>query len=98
MGAATATGDGDIMMRFLPSFLAVEFMRSGTEPSDAAEMAIKRIITHYPNFSGAVIAVNKNGVYGAACYGMNNFPYSVYTRENGQFVERVDCITIITDE
>lgn len=29
VGGATATGDGDVMMRFLPSYQAVEFMRQG---------------------------------------------------------------------
>lgn len=29
VGGAAATGDGDIMMRFLPSYQAVEFMRQG---------------------------------------------------------------------
>ena len=29
VGGAVATGDGDIMMRFSPAFLAVELMRGG---------------------------------------------------------------------
>ncbi len=29
VGGAAATGDGDVMLRFLPSFLAVEAMRIG---------------------------------------------------------------------
>lgn len=29
VGGAAATGDGDIMMRFLPTYHAVELMRSG---------------------------------------------------------------------
>jgi hypothetical protein len=32
VGAATATGDGDIMMRFLPSYLAVAKMKLGMSP------------------------------------------------------------------
>ncbi|OXU18269.1 hypothetical protein TSAR_014327 [Trichomalopsis sarcophagae] len=75
VGAAAATGDGDIMMRFLPSFLAVELMRQGSSPTSAAEAAIKRIVKHYPNFSGAVIALNKEGQFGAACNGFKGFPF-----------------------
>lgn len=77
VGAAAATGDGDVMMRFLPSFLAVEEMRRGASPTQAAETAIKRVGKYYPNFFGAVIAANINGDYGAACNGMKEFPFSV---------------------
>ncbi|KAF4526387.1 hypothetical protein B566_EDAN012677 [Ephemera danica] len=77
VGAACATGDGDILMRFLPSFLAVEEMRRGATPTDAAKTAINRIARHYPTTMGAVVAVNKNGEYGAACTGMQKFSFSV---------------------
>ncbi|XP_043289091.1 N(4)-(Beta-N-acetylglucosaminyl)-L-asparaginase [Venturia canescens] len=77
VGAAAGTGDGDIMMRFLPSFLAVEEMRRGAEPADAAATAIKRIAKHYPTFTGGVIALSINGSYGAACNGIRSFPYYV---------------------
>lgn len=64
VGGAAATGDGDVMMRFLPSFLAVEEMRRGATPTEAARTAIRRIIKYYPNFSGALIAINKRGETG----------------------------------
>ncbi|CAJ0917820.1 unnamed protein product, partial [Mesorhabditis belari] len=32
VGGAAATGDGDVMMRFLPSYQTVEFMRQGAAP------------------------------------------------------------------
>uniref|UniRef100_A0A915B0F0 N(4)-(beta-N-acetylglucosaminyl)-L-asparaginase n=1 Tax=Parascaris univalens TaxID=6257 RepID=A0A915B0F0_PARUN len=76
IGAAAATGDGDIIMRFLPSYQAVESMRSGETAQKATEIAILRISKIYPNFSGALIAVNKNGEYAAACHGMPSFGYS----------------------
>ena len=38
-GCAAATGDGDITMRFLPAFLAVELMRGGADPQAACEAA-----------------------------------------------------------
>ncbi|XP_066154427.1 N(4)-(Beta-N-acetylglucosaminyl)-L-asparaginase-like [Euwallacea fornicatus] len=77
VGAATATGDGDVMMRFLPSFLAVELMRQGATPTEAAQVAVDRIAIKFPTFFGGIIAVNKNGSIGAACNGMEKFPYSV---------------------
>lgn len=93
VGAAAATGDGDILMRFLPSMLAVEFMRSNISPNVAARLALERIRPFYPQFVGAVIAANRNGVYGAACHGMASFPYSVYSAGSGPVLESVVCIT-----
>jgi len=57
------------------SFLAVEEMRRGKSPAEAAEVAVKRVIDHYPYTMGAVIAANKNGEFGAACSGMKNFTF-----------------------
>ena len=50
-------------------------MRQGASPKAATETAIRRIAAKYPEFQGAVIALNKNGEYGAACYGYEFFPY-----------------------
>uniref|UniRef100_A0A5B7BDE4 beta-aspartyl-peptidase n=1 Tax=Davidia involucrata TaxID=16924 RepID=A0A5B7BDE4_DAVIN len=76
VGACGATGDGDIMMRFLPCYQVVESMRLGMEPKIAAKDAISRIARKYPEFVGAVFAVNKNGVHSGACHGWT-FQYSV---------------------
>ncbi|XP_058205669.1 probable isoaspartyl peptidase/L-asparaginase 3 isoform X1 [Rhododendron vialii] len=80
VGACGATGDGDIMMRFLPCYQVVESMRLGMEPKLAAEDAISRIARKYPDFVGAVFAVNKNGVHAGACHGWT-FQYSVRSPE-----------------
>ncbi|XP_053400380.1 putative N(4)-(beta-N-acetylglucosaminyl)-L-asparaginase GE19290 [Mercenaria mercenaria] len=77
VGGAAATGDGDVMMRFLPSFHAVMMMKSGASPTIAAGDAIKSIIRFYPDFVGAVLAVNIEGAHGAACHGIEKFPYSI---------------------
>ncbi|XP_011685903.1 PREDICTED: N(4)-(Beta-N-acetylglucosaminyl)-L-asparaginase-like isoform X2 [Wasmannia auropunctata] len=91
VGAAAGTGDGDIMMRFLPSFLAVEEMRNGATPTIAARKAINRIVQHYPDFFGGVIALNKKGEYGAACNGMSAFPYYVANPTLGPKLLSVQC-------
>lgn len=91
VGAAAGTGDGDIMMRFLPSFLAVEEMRYGATPSAAAKTAINRIVQHYPNFFGGVIALNRKGEYGAACNGMPFFPYYVANPTLGPKLFSIQC-------
>ncbi|CAI5479725.1 unnamed protein product [Closterium sp. Yama58-4] len=66
VGGCGATGDGDVMMRFLPCFLAVELMRMGSTPASAAEAAISRIRAKFPTFVGGLVAVNRFGEHGAA--------------------------------
>ena len=46
-------------------------------PKEAAADAINRIVKHYANFVGAIIAIDKYGNHGAACHGILSFPYSV---------------------
>ncbi|XP_041379258.1 N(4)-(beta-N-acetylglucosaminyl)-L-asparaginase-like [Gigantopelta aegis] len=64
VGGAAATGDGDIMMRFLPAYRVVQSMRAGMSPEDAAKEALSQISSYYPQYSGALIAVHVNGSYG----------------------------------
>ncbi|VBB29686.1 unnamed protein product [Acanthocheilonema viteae] len=73
VGGAVSTGDGDIMMRFVSSFQTVHYIREGKTPAKAAEITIRAISLKYPNFMGAIVAVNKKGQFGAACHGMDSF-------------------------
>jgi N4-(beta-N-acetylglucosaminyl)-L-asparaginase len=85
VGAAVATGDGDIFMRFLPTLLAVEHMRQGMSPTDACKRALERIRRLYPTASGAIVAANIHGQYGAAKIGNLQFDYTtrnVYPKES----------------
>ncbi|XP_050443621.1 N(4)-(Beta-N-acetylglucosaminyl)-L-asparaginase-like [Adelges cooleyi] len=84
IGAAAATGDGDILMRFLPSFLAVQAMKYGYSPGGAAILAMHTIAEYYPEFKGAIVVVNKLGQHGAACYGFDSFPYSIANNEHNR--------------
>jgi N4-(beta-N-acetylglucosaminyl)-L-asparaginase len=70
VGGCAATGDGDIMMRFLPSYAGVTAMRH-LSPTQAAIDAIQPIIRYYPNFSGGIVCLSANGDYGAASYNMD---------------------------
>uniref|UniRef100_A0A8C1WPP3 N(4)-(Beta-N-acetylglucosaminyl)-L-asparaginase n=1 Tax=Cyprinus carpio TaxID=7962 RepID=A0A8C1WPP3_CYPCA len=94
-GGAAATGDGDIMMRFLPSFLAVDLMRNGDQPTVACKTAISRIKKYYPDFFGAIICANTTGGYGAACNkrpGFSQFPFMVVNPQTNQSqLQKVDC-------
>lgn len=89
IGAAAATGDGDVMMRFVPSYQTVENMRNGMSPSEAAEHALRRILKYYPQFTGALVAANKTGGFGAACFGWT-FQYSVMTSQ----MDKPEIVTV----
>lgn len=91
IGAAAATGDGDVMMRFLPSFVAIENLRNGKTPKKAAQLAIERIREIHPKFFGGIIVMNQKGEYAAACSGMKLFPFSIGSKEGGVRVETVPC-------
>ncbi|KAF6083659.1 aspartylglucosaminidase [Phyllostomus discolor] len=95
-GAAAATGDGDIMMRFLPSYQAVEYMRRGESPTVACQKVISRIQKYFPKFFGAVICANVTGSYGAACNKLPAFTQFRFMVSNSLTnqpkEERVNCI------
>ncbi|KAM4809200.1 N(4)-(beta-N-acetylglucosaminyl)-L-asparaginase [Rhinophrynus dorsalis] len=96
VGGAAATGDGDIMMRFLPSYQAVEYMRNGGDPITACQKAIARIQKYIPVFFGAIICANKTGSYGAACSkapGFTQFHYTVFKSGLSQPQDEVvECV------
>uniref|UniRef100_A0A914CI47 N(4)-(beta-N-acetylglucosaminyl)-L-asparaginase n=1 Tax=Acrobeloides nanus TaxID=290746 RepID=A0A914CI47_9BILA len=97
-GGAAETGDGDVMMRFLPSYLTVEKMRDGCTPTEAAQIAILRVRKFFPTYMGAIVAANKNGDYGAACNkqqanGMTTFSYCVASSAtNNATIVTINCI------
>lgn len=93
VGACVATGDGDTMMRYLPSFQAVDLMRRGSSPRGAAQAAIKRIAKAYPTFAGAIVCVHKSGKHGAAYQGFGWFSYSL--QDGGSSVEDVEVISVL---
>ncbi|MBK8700808.1 MAG: N(4)-(beta-N-acetylglucosaminyl)-L-asparaginase [Saprospiraceae bacterium] len=68
VGACTATGHGEYVLRTLASFLVVEFMRNGMHPQKACEKAIKRIVNKHKGTSEeyqiGLIALDKKGRIG----------------------------------
>ena len=78
MGGAAATGDGDAMMCFCPSFSAVEAMRAGQSAQEACEGALCRMLEKGVEAQAAVIALDRNGNFGAAIIGRDDFPYAVW--------------------
>ncbi|MGA0374524.1 MAG: N(4)-(beta-N-acetylglucosaminyl)-L-asparaginase [Flavobacteriaceae bacterium] len=68
VGAATATGLGEAVIKTVGSFLIVELMRNGWSPQKACEEAIKRILSKQsgkPDFQVGFIAINRAGEKGA---------------------------------
>ena len=75
VGGCGATGDGDVMMRFLPCYQAVENLRRGMDPGQAAEDAVLRMVRKYPAVSSGIVVVDSRGEHGAAASGWT-FTYS----------------------
>jgi isoaspartyl peptidase/L-asparaginase-like protein (Ntn-hydrolase superfamily) len=70
IGCAAATGLGEEVIKTTGSFLVVELMRQGYDPTDACKEALKRIIKNHngnPDFQVAYIAIRKDGEIGSAC-------------------------------
>jgi N4-(beta-N-acetylglucosaminyl)-L-asparaginase len=70
VGAATATGWGEAVIRACGCFLVVEFMRQGHSPEDACRLACERVIEKNPDWRDiqvGFIALDKSGRTGAYC-------------------------------
>lgn len=69
VGAATASGNGEEMIRNAASFLVVELMRQGRTPAQACREAIERVVRKRPEASKSLqvcfLAMNKAGEVGA---------------------------------
>lgn len=91
VGAATATGLGELVMKTLGSFLVVELMRNGASPQAACEEAVRRISEKHLNGMDAppqvgFIAINKKGEHGA--YSLSKgFKYTIYQGEDNQVID-----------
>jgi N4-(beta-N-acetylglucosaminyl)-L-asparaginase len=71
VGAATATGVGEEVIRIVGCHLVVELMRQGNSPEQACKLAVERILKKNPTKAKEVqvgfLALNKKGEYGAYC-------------------------------
>ena len=89
IGAATATGLGEEVLKTVGSFLIVELMRQGRSPQQACEEAIARIMDKQKDrkdFQVGYIAVNKKGEIGA--YSIHEgFSYQLYQKGKNENVK-----------
>jgi N4-(beta-N-acetylglucosaminyl)-L-asparaginase len=93
VGAATATGHGEEVVRVVGSFLVVELMRSGYSPQKACEEAVKRIKKKFDlrkaNLNDTqigFIAINKKGQCGGFCL-QKGFNYAVKDAKNSVLLD-----------
>ena len=69
VGAATATGTGELIMGICGAFLAVECMRRGASPLEAAREAVARIASTYPleaHHQAAFLVMARDGSFASA--------------------------------
>lgn len=85
VGAATATGVGEEIVRICGTHTIVEMMRNGLSPEEACKKAVERIVKRNgiekaKNLQAGFIAVNKFGEVGAYSV-IKGFNYAVQTNE-----------------
>lgn len=89
VGAATATGKGEAVIRIVGSYMVVELMRQGKSPQEACEAAVRRIISSQPDFKDfqvGFIALNKFGETGSYCI-QKGFQYAVYKNQKNELFD-----------
>jgi len=86
VGAATATGVGEEVIRTVGSFLIVELMRQGKTPQAACEEGVRRIMEKNQgreDFQIGFLAINKKGETGGYCV-HPGFTYREYNQNGHQ--------------
>lgn len=89
IGAATATGQGEDVIRICGSHLVVELMRQGFSPENACKKAVERIVkikgAGAKEIQVGFIAINKQGEYGGFCI-QKGFNYAVCYADDKNFM------------
>lgn len=90
VGAATATGHGEEMIRTVGTHLVVELMRQGRNPQQACKEAVERIVNitkkrnkNLKDIQVGFIAINKKGEYGSYCI-QNGFNFAVHDQKGNR--------------
>jgi N4-(beta-N-acetylglucosaminyl)-L-asparaginase len=84
VGAATATGLGEEVVKICGAHTIVEMMRHGASPEDACKEAVRRVIKNNGEKANTVqvgfLAINKKGEYGGYSV-MKNFSMAIRTEK-----------------
>jgi N4-(beta-N-acetylglucosaminyl)-L-asparaginase len=93
VGAATATGHGEEVIRIAGCHLVVELMRQGRTPEQACKEAVDRVVKltekrkkNLKDIQVGFIALNKKGEYGSYCV-QSGFSYAVYNDKGNNLAE-----------
>lgn len=93
IGAATATGHGEEVIRIAGCHLVVELMRQGKSPQKACEEAVMRIVKltnnrgkNLQDIQVGFIAMNKKGDYGSYCV-QGGFNYAVLDNSGNKLID-----------
>ena len=93
VGAATATGHGEEVIRIAGCHLVVELMRQGKSPYEACKTAVERAVKlrgdKLNDKQIGFIAINKKGEHGAYCL-RPGFTYAVYSAQHNNTVQKGD--------
>ena len=91
VGAASATGVGEEVVRIVGSHTVVEMMRQGNSPEMACKEAVRRMVKvrgeqKARELQIGFIAINKAGEYG--CFAMNSdFTMAVHTKDGPKVIK-----------
>ncbi|GLX77354.1 asparaginase [Thalassotalea insulae] len=89
VGAATATGMGELMIKTVGCHLVVEMMRQGMSPTEACMAAVERIadkLGDYQKFQVGFLALSKSGEYGSYCI-QPGFNYAVTAKSGTELID-----------
>jgi N4-(beta-N-acetylglucosaminyl)-L-asparaginase len=93
IGAATATGHGEEVIRIAGCHLVVELMRQGKSPQQACEEAVSRIVKltksrnkNLKDIQVGFIALDKQGRYGAYCI-QGGFNFAVNDHSGSKLID-----------
>lgn len=89
VGAATATGLGEAIIRIAGSHTVVELMRHGYSPMEACKEAVNRIIKKHKDLTGlqcCFLAIDKQGNVGSYSV-YNGFNYALRTNTEEKMVD-----------
>ncbi|SHE96657.1 asparaginase [Flavobacterium fontis] len=93
IGAATATGHGEEVIRIAGCHLVVELMRQGKSPQQACEEAVMRIVKltqirkkNLKDIQVGFIALDKQGNYGSYCV-QGGFNYAVHDAMGNRLID-----------
>lgn len=96
VGAATATGMGEAVLKTCGTFLVVELMRQGRSPAEACKEAVMRIVKkqNYRDFQIGFLALDKKGNSGSYCI----HPGFQYARQDTEGAALLDSESYIREK